>query len=975
MKQKSVGLTLRAAILALALILVAGSPALPPFDGVAYAQSSTSTLSHSLVPVVNDVQLDWTEVVGADSYRLWKGEGSGQSVSWGDSAHMTFDAPTVTYVDNAVTAGMTYSYVVEVYDGDTRLGWSNVENVTIPGGTQKPTEKPDVTLAADGLTAITVTWSEVSDADHYRVRYWTSGLSGWMDIATQATRRMINHTGLSPGTQYYYIVRGENAAGNGPYSGEPGNYASLTLGDVDPVPTLTGTHVSRQVVQLSWTATSATAYNLDRGKSTADSPESTDITWSAVTLTASDIASRTYTDNNAAYETGTTMYYYRVQAVKDGTPGQWSDTYTVTIPDTGIRPVAPTGLMAEAGSNAVSVIRLAWTPTPGTTSEIRWKSGSRDWSNAMAASSPYNHTGLSASTEYTYQVLARNVNGPSLWSAEVSHETAAAPATGGQMPQVTGLTVTDESTEPEGVFTPKIKLMWDSVASATHYDIRRFNPGATSPAWGDPTDPDLTDGRIAVDALESISSPSWEDNDSSITAATTYYYVVSAVNENASGAADDEMGEWSDYDHITTIAASVGDTAPADLEVTVTGPTALWLSWTAVGNATSYTIKWRADNGSERTMTATGTTYYHSRLNPNTEYLYRVRAENSSSMTPYSDPEKTATTWRSGLQPPTNVSAEDATTRDEDGSNEDPMVKVSWTEATGATGYHLQKWDSSANPPAWADVGSLTDRATTTDTSQNDEGVVAAMMYYYRVRTVSATDMSGWSSVVSATTDPARPTTAPVLVATSTGMSMIRLSWGAVANAMDYKLEVMEGRADADADFDPDELAHSETLSGNVRHYVHSGLKAGTRYSYRLKAVLSTDVETLWSNKASSYTKPGKPELMVGSADHERLTLRWDPVPFVTDADPTADGHLTAVTEYRVERRMAGTSDWSEVNISAGIGDCTDDAEMKCMFTDADLTAETRYFYRIRATATRGDASFTSYWDYANQYTTADPAN
>ena len=222
MKQKSVGLTLRAAILALALILVAGSPALPPFDGVVYAQTaSVSALSSSPLPNGN-LQLDWTAVANADSYRLWKGEGSGSSVDWGDSAHRTIDAPTITSVDDAVTAGMTYSYVVEVYEGTTRLGWSDVENVTMPGGTQAPTAKPTVTLAADGLTAITVTWTEVAGADNYRVRYWTSGLSGWMDLATAETGRTHTHSNLTPGRQYFYIVRGQNAGGNGPYSGSPG---------------------------------------------------------------------------------------------------------------------------------------------------------------------------------------------------------------------------------------------------------------------------------------------------------------------------------------------------------------------------------------------------------------------------------------------------------------------------------------------------------------------------------------------------------------------------------------------------------------------------------------------------------------------------------------------------------------------------------------------------------------------------------
>ena len=72
MKQKSVGLTLRAAILALALILVAGSPALPPFDGVAYAQDAEVTDLTWSAPN-GSLQLEWDEVVGARQLPLVEG--------------------------------------------------------------------------------------------------------------------------------------------------------------------------------------------------------------------------------------------------------------------------------------------------------------------------------------------------------------------------------------------------------------------------------------------------------------------------------------------------------------------------------------------------------------------------------------------------------------------------------------------------------------------------------------------------------------------------------------------------------------------------------------------------------------------------------------------------------------------------------------------------------------------------------------
>ena len=97
MKQKSVGLTLRAFIIALALILVAGSPALPPFDGVAYAQDAPQNLIATRAPDNSSVSLTWEEVSDADSYEVWRGDGSGGTVSWGTSALATVDAPATTY--------------------------------------------------------------------------------------------------------------------------------------------------------------------------------------------------------------------------------------------------------------------------------------------------------------------------------------------------------------------------------------------------------------------------------------------------------------------------------------------------------------------------------------------------------------------------------------------------------------------------------------------------------------------------------------------------------------------------------------------------------------------------------------------------------------------------------------------------------------------------------------------------------------
>ncbi len=353
--------------------------------------------------------------------------------------------------------------------------------------------------------------------------------------------------------------------------------------------------------------------------------------WAKLTLSDTDKASRSYTDNNATYdpatpENGKTQYHYRVQAFENGTGGDYSAEKKVTIPATGIRPTAPTGLAAPSGSITSSSIQITWTAVPDLSYEIRWKTGTQAYTSPAVATTPHNHTGLNASTTYTYQVRARNINGPSDW-ATVSATTSATPSVSGQMGKVTGLTAVDATTATGGGETPtrKIKLSWNSVSNATHYDIMVWDTSRATPAWAELAGTNLTAGRITV--ANAGSSPSYEHT--GVAAGTTYYYVVSAVDQfapNVASAKYDDMGPWSDAAMATAKAMSVGTAAPTDLTTTVTGSTSIWLSWDEVPYATKYTIRWREGgaNASLHTIDAMGNlTYHHTGLSPNTDYYYR----------------------------------------------------------------------------------------------------------------------------------------------------------------------------------------------------------------------------------------------------------------------------------------------------------------------------------------------------------------
>jgi hypothetical protein len=198
---------------------------------------------------------------------------------------------------------------------------------------------------------------------------------------------------------------------------------------------------------------------------------------------------------------------------------------------------------------------------------------------------------------------------------------------------------------------------------------------------------------------------------------------------------------------------------------------------------------------------------------------------------------------------------------------------------------------------------------------------------------------------------------------------MIRLSWRAVDNATNYELEIGVGTYSTDNFDDSNYVRTSMTLAGTLTNYVHDNLSAGTRYTYRMRAVLPQGVNSAWTAVVLQYTKPMKPELTADQVDNvaTSVELKWDAVEFV---DENSDAnHLTGgSTNYRVESRKSGESGWTAVDDNI---ECVA-ADNECSVTVDALDAESLYYFRIRATVARDGTTYNSYWDYANERTAAE---
>ena len=618
----------------------------------------------------------------------------------------------------------------------------------------------------------------------------------------------------------------------------------------------------------------------------------------------------------------------------------------------------PSALSATAVSS--SRINVTWGSSAGATSyQLRYKTGDGNYGNPMnmMAKMAYLHTGLSAATEYTYQVRAVNVNGHSDWSAGESETTVAATTAAGRLGVPTGLTVVDATTTA----TPGLKITWNAVAKATGYELRNWVVATST--W------DLVTLTPEQQTARSITI------DSGLTDGTTYYYIVAALDNNGTDVDDDDdMSDWSAPQSGMTDAVKPMD-VPTNLMATPRGENRIWVSWMGVG-VTEYVLQSRRKGTSAwSTINVQGRmTHAHTGLSAGMQYQYRIAAKNSGGMSGWSKEVK-GTTWSKQLGTPTGLMAVDATT------SEGAAIKLTWTAVSGATGYEIQKWEvvTDGTRNAWRDLAG-NDGVTMAEsgmTSDTDTAVMEDMTYYYIVRATSGDVKSPWTGAMSGMTKATAPL-APTLVLVSTGQTMVRLSWAAssgdTTSKTGWNVQYAEGSVDA-GQFDDAERSKMEmSLNAMPMHYIQRNLKPGTRYSFRIQGTLPLGVKSKFSDVGEIITKPANPTLMASSATSTSINLTWTIV--TPDGLAPADGGTNFdCADYEIQRRKTGEGMWVNVDDAKTVNPAGD----KCSIiddgaADTPLDSNKLYYYRLRVAVAVADhlpPTIKSYWDQATARTTS----
>ena len=510
------------------------------------------------------ISITWSNAAGATHYKLYRSE-----TSEGSFTQIGGNITATDYIDNNdLAANTSYYYQVESCNDNGCSGRSpEVSATTAPARPSAPT------AATQSDSAISITWSAVAGATHYKLyRSETSGGSFAQIGGDIAATDYLDDSGLAANTSYDYQLESCNDNGCSSRS----SAVSATTAPERPETPTTATQ-SESAISISWSAVAgATHYKLYRSATSEGS----------FTQIGGDITGTDYVDDNDL--AANTSYYYQLESCNgNGCSSRSSAVSATTVPE---RPSALT--VAAQSEGAVSI---SWSAVAGATHYKLYRSATSEGSfdqigGDIAATDYVDDSGLAANTSYDYQLESCNDNGCSSRSSAVSATTAP------ERPSALTAAAQSESA---------ISISWSAVAGATHYKLYRSetSEGSFAQIGGD---------IAATDYLD----------DSGLVANTSYDYQLESCNGNGCSSRS------------SAVSATTAPERPETPTVETQSESAISISWSAVAGATHYKLYRSATSGGLFAQIGgdiTATDYVDaSDLAVNTSYYYQLEACNDN---------------------------------------------------------------------------------------------------------------------------------------------------------------------------------------------------------------------------------------------------------------------------------------------------------------------------------------------------------
>jgi hypothetical protein len=551
------------------------------------------------------IGLSWSAVAPPtnctiSSYNVYRSTTSGFTPS---SSTLVGSPTGTTFSSTGLAASTAYYYVVEAVDAKGASGPSSQATATTEGSggscSAAPAAPAGLTATATSSSAINLGWTAVTPPTNCTItayNIFASTTDGFTPgsgnlIATVSSGTTYSDTGLSASTTYYFVVEAVDAFGNSVASSQQSATTQAAASGSEIVAIAAGgpaqsnssggdysfvadeyfngggdnavTSATINLTQPGVNAAPMAVYQHGRSGAftytipglTAGAQYSVLLHFAETYFTAAGDREFNVAINGTSVLTNLDIY------ATVGANAALLKTFTATANSSGdiviaftlgaanqpllmgieirssssgscsVVPSAPTGLTATASSS--SAIALSWSavtpPANCTVSSYKvygsTTSGFTPSSSNLLASptgTTFSNTGLAASTTYYYVVEAADADGNSPASTQASAKTAAASCSA--VPAApTGLTAAASSSSVIG-------LSWTAVTPPANCTISTYNLYGSTASGFTPSTSNL---------LTSTTGTSYSNI--GLTASTTYYYVVEAVDADGASTASTQQ--------------------------------------------------------------------------------------------------------------------------------------------------------------------------------------------------------------------------------------------------------------------------------------------------------------------------------------------------------------------------------------------------------------------------------------------------
>ncbi len=278
--------------------------------------------------------------------------------------------------------------------------------------------------------------------------------------------------------------------------------------------------------------------------------------------------------------------------------------------------------------------------------------------------------------------------------------------------------------------------------------------------------------------------------------------------------------------------------------------------WTKATSATQYAVYRKTKTGSWQYLATTvGQSYLDATAQSGVEYAYTLRGGDGSVWSSY----VTQSDYVKYLGTPKSITA----TRKSSG------VQLSWSKVNGALGYQIYRRTNGAG--AWSYIAKVSGG---TKVAYLDKTAKSANSYEYKIKTYGAytTGFSGATAVC---------LVAPKLTSVKNAAKGINVTWKASGGASKYVVYRKTGNGS---------YKKLKTVSANTVSYLDKTAKAGTKYTYAVKAQ-NGSVYSGYSNVKAICRVKQTTGVKVTAASNG-LKVKWS--------------KTSGVTGYKVYRKASG---------------------------------------------------------------------